>query len=529
MTKTGVYLRSLIASWAGYGANIVVMFFLSPFVVHSLGNARYGLWSLLMAVTGYLGLVEIGVRVSTGRYVNYHLGRGENEQVSHVVNTSLAFYCLASLLVLAAALTVGQFFGAIFPRITISDPSQVRAILLLMALNVWLGLWSATFSQLLYANNRFDLLNAILVLALGVRAGGTVLVLRAGGGLVELAWVLVASSATSFVLLVAAARWKGVRVRYGWRWANLACFRRIFGFGAWSFVGTMLARIIDYANAAVIGILLGASEIAYFAIGYMLLDNSRELLSYVVRVMTPDLQKSAGAEAAMGERMVRATSATMFVAVPLLVGLIALGGEFIRCWMGSGYEKSATVLVLVAVAQFGNAANMSCGTILNAMGFVRLLAAMAALEAGLNLGLSVVLVKYFGMGIVGVAIGMMAPSLAMTGVVLLVVACRRTGIALGRYLGATFVRWGAATAVLLPATLLISRAIGEHGWRGFWIKAALMLAMYVPLGVGLVLGVRRTREMFGKGGRSQPQATDDGAQDAKRETAEERGALSVER
>ena len=528
MTKTGVYLRSLIASWAGYGANIVVMFFLSPFVVHSLGNARYGLWSLLMAVTGYLGLVEIGVRVSTGRYVNYHLGRGENEQVSHVVNTSLAFYCLASLLVLAAALTVGQFFGAIFPRITISDPSQVRAILLLMALNVWLGLWSATFSQLLYANNRFDLLNAILVLALGVRAGGTVLVLRGrraggtgvgagglqrdklraagGGGQVEGRARPLRLAMGEPGVLPEDLRLRGLVVRGDDVGQDHRLRQRRGDRDSAGGVGDRVLRDRVHAAGQLARVALlrgprddaGPPEVGWGGSGDGRADGPGHQRHDVRGRAAPGGTDRAG----RGVHPV-------------------LDGKRLR--------KSATVLVLVAVAQFGNAANMSCGTILNAMGFVPLLAAMAALEAGLNLGLSVVLVKYFGMGIVGVAIGMMAPSLAMTGVVLLVVACRRTGIALGRYLGATFVRWGAATAVLLPATLLISRAIGEHGWRGFWIKAALMLAMYVPLGVGLVLGVRRTREMFGKGGRSQPQATDDGAQDAKRETAEERGALSVER
>ena len=71
MSKSRIYARNLGANWIGYGANLAVMFFMSPFVVHSLGNARYGVWTLLTSLTGYLGLVDIGVRGGTGRYINY--------------------------------------------------------------------------------------------------------------------------------------------------------------------------------------------------------------------------------------------------------------------------------------------------------------------------------------------------------------------------------------------------------------------------------------------------------------------------
>ena len=61
MSRARIYARNLFANWVGYGANLLVMFFMSPFVVHTLGDGTYGLWSLLMSITGYLGLVDVGV------------------------------------------------------------------------------------------------------------------------------------------------------------------------------------------------------------------------------------------------------------------------------------------------------------------------------------------------------------------------------------------------------------------------------------------------------------------------------------
>ncbi len=39
----------------------MVAFFLTPFVVNSLGSTAYGIWVLLMSLTGYYGLLDLGV------------------------------------------------------------------------------------------------------------------------------------------------------------------------------------------------------------------------------------------------------------------------------------------------------------------------------------------------------------------------------------------------------------------------------------------------------------------------------------
>ena len=66
MSRARIYARNLAANWIGYGANLLIVFFMSPLVVHTLGDVRYGVWSLMMTMTGYLGLVEIGTRGGLG-------------------------------------------------------------------------------------------------------------------------------------------------------------------------------------------------------------------------------------------------------------------------------------------------------------------------------------------------------------------------------------------------------------------------------------------------------------------------------
>ena len=50
-------LKNVSSSWFSLGVNILVGVFLSPFILHRLGDTAYGIWILIFSVTGYYGLV----------------------------------------------------------------------------------------------------------------------------------------------------------------------------------------------------------------------------------------------------------------------------------------------------------------------------------------------------------------------------------------------------------------------------------------------------------------------------------------
>ena len=62
-------VRNVIANWAAFLIGTAITFVLSPFVVHHLGEVRYGLWTVTGSIVGYLGLLDLGIRVGVTRFV----------------------------------------------------------------------------------------------------------------------------------------------------------------------------------------------------------------------------------------------------------------------------------------------------------------------------------------------------------------------------------------------------------------------------------------------------------------------------
>jgi O-antigen/teichoic acid export membrane protein len=62
-------LRNVGSSWFALGVNVMVGIFLSPYIIHHLGDDAFGLWVIIFSVTGYYGLFDLGIRSSIVRYV----------------------------------------------------------------------------------------------------------------------------------------------------------------------------------------------------------------------------------------------------------------------------------------------------------------------------------------------------------------------------------------------------------------------------------------------------------------------------
>src|SRR6202167_6573340 len=102
-------LKNVASSWGGLAVNIAVGFFLSPFVLHHLGDDAFGLWILIFSLTGYYGIFDFGIRSSLIRYVSKFQATGDREHLARLINISLFVYtCLGLGLMVPTVL--GSFY-----------------------------------------------------------------------------------------------------------------------------------------------------------------------------------------------------------------------------------------------------------------------------------------------------------------------------------------------------------------------------------------------------------------------------------
>jgi O-antigen/teichoic acid export membrane protein len=406
------FVRNVLSNWGAFAFSAVVSFVLSPLVVHSLGDAAYGVWVLLGAMVGYLGLLDLGVRGAVTRYVARFRSAQDHGSASRLASTALTTFAAAGILAVALsgglALLVDRAFH-IPPALV----AQARLVVVLCGLNVAASLVSGVFSGVVVGMERFDLSNGLEIAIGALRAVAIVVALKSRAGLVGLAWVQLAAT----VLRGLAAAWLARRL-YPELTLNLGqgdarLLQMIFAYGLASSVLQLTGSLVLYSDSLVIGAFLPVGMITFFAIAANLTEYARSLvsgISYTVTPMTSALEVT-GQDRAVARTVVSAARVGTLVVLPIVVTFMLRGATFIGLWMGPEYaELSGRVLWVLALALWSVAGYQVVTGVMLGIGKHAGLVPGLVIEAACNLALSIVLIR--PLGILGSAWGTTIPRVA---------------------------------------------------------------------------------------------------------------------
>jgi O-antigen/teichoic acid export membrane protein len=440
--------RNVVSNWAGSLISLLIAFFLSPFVVHHLGTTAYGIWVLILSLTGYFGLLDLGVRGTVTRYVAEFHTQGKHKEASRLVSSALVIFTLLGAVALAASMVATLIASRLF-----HIPQNHLGVLLIVAgASVATTLIGSVFGAVVVGLQQFEISNAVEISLAIVKAVAILLTLGNGRGLLALAIIQLVFSGLTLVTYVLTSRrlYPQLRVRY--MLSDKASAQLIFSFGSYMFLLNVSSYLIFYTDSLVVGAFLPLAMVTFFAIAGNLVASSRSLIDGISFTITPLASSlNAGGNRDKIEMIGLAGPryATMLV-LPIAITFALRGKTFIGLWMGAGYaDASSKVLQVLSVVLFFSAANQVTRAITLGMNKHRLVAFVNIAEGMLNVALSICLVQ--AMGIVGVAWGTVLPNLATSLVFWPLYMRRVLNIRASKYVLST---WIYPAIVAIPFALL---------------------------------------------------------------------------
>src|SRR6476661_419195 len=106
--------QNVLSNWFALGVATLVGFFLSPFVVHHLGNLTYGVWVIIMSLVSYMNLLDLGLRGAVTRFVSKGTAQGNHDDASKAVSGALWIRLWISLAIIAAGAVASAAFNHVF-------------------------------------------------------------------------------------------------------------------------------------------------------------------------------------------------------------------------------------------------------------------------------------------------------------------------------------------------------------------------------------------------------------------------------
>ena len=240
--QTRKILRNILSTWVGYGLSLLAGFLLAPFIVHHLGNTGYGIWTLITSLTGYFGMLDLGLRQSVGRFVSRYMGLGDHENVNRTLVNALAMLATAGILAGGITVTVALNFGLF--KIEPQFAAAAKLALLIAGFNIALALPMSIFNTVLFSLERFDILTAAAIFSTLTRTGLVILFVNGGAGVVALAGITLIASCIEFLTNAIAAKRLYRHFSLTPRLLSWRGCRELFGFGIFRFVWIVANQLI---------------------------------------------------------------------------------------------------------------------------------------------------------------------------------------------------------------------------------------------------------------------------------------------
>jgi O-antigen/teichoic acid export membrane protein len=448
---------AIASNYVALLAQIGFLLAMTPYVIDRRGADGYGAWAIVLAVAGYLRLLDLGIGQATARFV---AATDAGAQRRAVVATSVAVLCLAG----AGGIVIGLALAALSP-VLFGDIPGLRGALTVAAVSTGLQVPLNVFGNALFGAGRIVARNAFIVARMVGSGAAIVVAIEAGGGL--LAFV-VAQAGAELAVMIAQAAWARARVEgldASPRDANRDRLREVTAF-SFAVLGLMVAtQLAFYSDGIVIGAIIGTTAVAVYTVAMRIVEGASQLLSQFADVFLPVFSRlDAGGQLERARTVFHGgTRATLLVGYPLIALLCGLGGPLVRLWVpGDEFQAAWTPLALLAGA-LACTAPLRFG-ILWAIGAARhhRIAVYAVLDAMANIGISIALAG--PLGIDGVALATFVTLAVSNGWLIPREVCKGLGLRLwSGYLRRVLVAALVATPVALLARLVVAPAV-DGSW-----------------------------------------------------------------
>ena len=401
-------VTNVLGSWLGLGVTVLMGFFLTPFILHHVGDTAFGIWLLLTTFTGYYGLLDLGMRNAIIRYVARHTETGDHEALNRVASTTFFAYGVIAVALMAISVGVTLWFDRLF-QVGPEWRDTGRQLLLLVGFGTALGMPLGMFGGVLEGLQRFSLVGVVQAVSTLLRALLIVVLLNRGHQILTLGLVTVGMNLVSSLLMAGIVFKLSPNLQIQWRYAGRATLATLGGFGLVTFWISIAQLLRFQFDNMVIGAFISVQAITYFSVGSRLVSYGTDVVQALAQVFTPmaSAVDATGEDGRMRRIFLMGNRYSSFVALPLAALFLLCGGSVIRVWLGAQYEQYFPILAILTVPTTLYLMQAASPKVLYGMAKHKTLAVALLVEGIANLGLSSFLAPHYG--IEGVAWGTAIP------------------------------------------------------------------------------------------------------------------------
>jgi O-antigen/teichoic acid export membrane protein len=156
MSRIKNFSRNLTASYLQLVVNMIYSLVSIPLILHWLPQVEFGLWAVLIQLTGYISLIDLGMTSAVARLLVDHKDQRHTDDYGSLIKTAFWVSLSQGGIILFVIETSAPFL-AVLMKIPAGYEQTFTNLIRLQGLVVAFGFTMRPLAQILYAHQRSDL------------------------------------------------------------------------------------------------------------------------------------------------------------------------------------------------------------------------------------------------------------------------------------------------------------------------------------------------------------------------------------
>lgn len=400
-------------------ANLIVGLVYTPIMLRLLGQAEYGLYSLLGSMVGYLSILDLGLGNTMVRYTAANRANGDRTREAKLNGLFLCIYLVISLVAITAGFilyfNLDVMFGA---KLTAEELGKARAMTILLIVNLAFTFPLSIFGSVIQAYERFVFLRLVNIIRTLINPCLVIPFLMMGYGSVMIVAVTTLLNLSCLLSNV----WycfKYLHIKFRIGHYSSAFIKEVSAYSFFIFLNAVMDKIYWGTGQFVLGITRGTVDVAIYAVAVQFLMMYMQFSTAISGVLLPKVTMmvtNGASKYKLSVLFIKIGRLQFIIIGYILSSFVIFGQEFISLWAGDNYSSAYPMIILLMGAMFIPLIQNAGIAILQAMRLNRYRMTVYSVVAFLDLFISFPLAYLWG-GF-GCAIGTSGALFISTGIIM---------------------------------------------------------------------------------------------------------------
>ncbi|WP_432354371.1 oligosaccharide flippase family protein [Sporosarcina sp. A2] len=388
-----------VLSYLALILSIIITLVFTPIIIKTLGQAEYGVYSLMAAFVGYLTILDMGLGNAIVRYVARTRANNDRQEESKLSGMFLILFTVLGVLVGIIGVVMYYQIDLLFgEKLEAEELKLAKQMAIILIANFAISFPLSVFGALIQAHERFIYLKLIGIIRSVIIPLVTVPLLFMGHGSVMM--VTISSLVNIACLLINVVYcFKKLRIKVGFGQFDKKLLKEILIYSSFIFLNAIMDKIYWSTDQIILGSINGANQVAVYAISMQFIIIYMSISTAISGLFLPKVSimdmKGAGSKE-FSDLFIKVGRIQAHLMGLILGSFIIVGQIFIHIWVGDSYIDAFYIVLVIMIPLTISLVQNTGISILQAKNLHAFRSVAFLIVATLNVFVSIPIAKEYG-------------------------------------------------------------------------------------------------------------------------------------